>query len=80
MHVSCVYNTVVSQVSAHGRLNITHDFAPHGRLVLGMNIPYICIEAATVAPLNAVLAWDTMVIHVDLVFVRYRGIWVGWSG
>ena len=24
--------TVVSRVSAHGRLNIHHDFGPHGRL------------------------------------------------
>ena len=25
-------NTIVSRVSAHGRLNITHDFGPHGCL------------------------------------------------
>ena len=25
-------NTVVSQISAHGRLNITHNFGLHGRL------------------------------------------------
>ena len=43
------YNTVVSRVSAHGRLNITHDFGPHGRLP-GIKIPYVYIEAATVAP------------------------------
>ena len=34
--------TVVSRVSAHGLLNITRDFGPHGRST--------CIEAATVAP------------------------------
>ena len=39
--------TVVSRVSTHGRLNITRDFGPHGRLP-GIKIPYICIEAATV--------------------------------
>ena len=41
--------TVVSRVSAQGHLNITHDFGPHGRLP-GIKIPYVCIEAATVAP------------------------------
>ena len=41
--------TVVSRVSAHGCLNITRDFGPHGRLP-GIKIPYVCIEAATVAP------------------------------
>ena len=45
--------TVVSQVSTHGHLNITHNFGPHGRLP-GIKIPYVCIEAATVAPWNAV--------------------------
>ena len=40
--------TVVSQVSAHGRLNIPRDFGPHGHLP---GIKMIrCIEAATVAP------------------------------
>ena len=40
--------TVVSWVSAHGRLNIPRDFGPHGRLP---GIKMIrCIEAATVAP------------------------------
>ena len=46
-------DTVVSRVSAHGRLNIIHDFGPHGCLP-GIKIPYVCIEAATVAPCNAV--------------------------
>ena len=49
---SAIVYTVVSQVSAHGRLNITRDFGPHGRLP-GIKIPYVCIEAATVAPWNA---------------------------
>ena len=40
---------VVSWVSAHGRLNITRDFGLHGCLP-GIKIPYVCIEAATVAP------------------------------
>ena len=48
MHVS-----LVSRVSAHGHLNITHDFGPHGRLPW-IKIPYVCIEVATVAPWNAV--------------------------
>ena len=43
------YNTVVSWVSAHGRLNIPRNFGPHGRLP-GIKLPYVCIEAATVAP------------------------------
>ena len=38
--------TVVSQVSARGRLNITCNFGPHGHLP-GIKIPYVCIEAAT---------------------------------
>ena len=42
-------HTVVSWVSAHGCLNITRDFGPHGRLP-GIKLPYFCIEAATVAP------------------------------
>jgi hypothetical protein len=41
--------TVVSRVNTHGRLNITHDFGPHGRLP-GIKIPYVCIEAAIVTP------------------------------
>ena len=40
--------TVVSWISAHGRLNITHNFDPHGCL-RGTKIPYVCIEAVTVA-------------------------------
>ena len=46
-----IYNniTIVSRVSAHGHLNITRDFGPHGRLP-GIKIPYVCIEAATVTP------------------------------
>ena len=47
-------HTIVSQVSAHGCLNISRDFGPHGCLP-GIKIPYVCIEAATVAPRNAVL-------------------------
>ena len=60
--------TVVSRVSAHGRLNITHDFGLHGRLPR-IKISYVCIEAATVAPCGTwalirewALAQDTMVI------------------
>ena len=45
--------TVVSQVSVHGHLNITRDFGPHGRLPR-IKIPYVCIEASTVAPWNVV--------------------------
>ena len=45
--------TVVSRVSAHGCLNIIHDFGLYGHLP-GIKIPYVCIEAATVAPWNAV--------------------------
>ena len=45
--------TVVSRVSTHGRLIITHNFGPHGCLP-GIKIAYICIETATVAPWNAV--------------------------
>ena len=40
--------TVVSRVSAHGRLSITSDFGPYGYLP-GIKIPYVCIETATVA-------------------------------
>ena len=29
---TCMYNTVVSRISTHGHLNITHKFGPHGRL------------------------------------------------
>ena len=60
-------HTVVSRVSAHGRLNITRDFGPHGRLP-GIKIPYVYIEAATAAcgtwalTHERVLAWDTAVI------------------
>ena len=46
-------STVVSQVNAHGRLNITHNFGPHGRSPR-IKIPYVCIEAATVAHWNVV--------------------------
>ena len=41
--------TVVSRVSAHEHLNITHEFGPHGHLP-GIKIPYVCIEAATLTP------------------------------
>ena len=41
--------TIVSRVSAQGRLNITRDFGPHGCLP-GFKIPYVCIEAATLTP------------------------------
>ena len=44
-----IVHTVVSRVSAHGHLNITRDFGPHGHLPV-IKIPYVCIEAATVAP------------------------------
>jgi hypothetical protein len=36
--------TVVSRVSTHGRLNMTHKFGPHGHL------PGICMKAATLIP------------------------------
>ena len=49
---ACTY-TIVSRVSAHGCLSIIHDFGPHGRLP-EIKILYVCIEAATVAPWNAV--------------------------
>ena len=49
IHLIMMHITVVSRVSAHGRLNITRDFGPHGHLP-GIKIPYVCIEAATVAP------------------------------
>ena len=39
---------VVSWVSAHGYFSVTRDFGLHGRLP-GIKIPYICIEAATMA-------------------------------
>ena len=39
----------VSQVSAHGCFNITHNFYPHGHLP-EIKIPYICIKVAMVAP------------------------------
>ena len=42
---SVVY-TGVSRVSAHGRLNVIRDSGLHGHL-LGIKMPYICIEAAT---------------------------------
>ena len=41
--------TLVSQVSAQGWLNITCNFGPHGHLP-GIQIPYICMEAAIVTP------------------------------
>ena len=41
--------TVVSLVSAHGHLNISRDFGPHGCLP-GIKIRYVFIEAATVTP------------------------------
>ena len=40
--------TIVSRVSTHERLNITRNFGLHGCLP-GTKMPYICIEAATVA-------------------------------
>ena len=45
----CMY--VLSWVSAHGHLNISRDFGPHGHLS-GMKISYVYmyIEAARVAP------------------------------
>ena len=47
--VVTIHATVVSWVNAHGCLNITLDFGPHGRLPW-IKIPYVCIEAAIVAP------------------------------
>ena len=46
----------VPGISAHGYLNTTRDFGPHGCLS-GIKIPYVCIEAATVAPWNVVAIW-----------------------
>ena len=43
----------MSWVSAFGRLNITRNFGPHRRIP-GIKIPYVCIEAATVALWNVV--------------------------
>ena len=40
-------------ICADGCLNITRDFVLHGRLP-GIKLPYICIEAAIVAPWNMV--------------------------
>jgi hypothetical protein len=54
---SYVCHTVVSQVSAHGHLNITHDFGPYGRLP-GIYLPFICIEAATLTLWNVVPGAD----------------------
>ena len=48
-----VQHLVVSRVSTLGRLNVTHDFGLH-RCSPGINIPYVCIEAATVVPRNVV--------------------------
>ena len=47
------YITIVSPVSAHGRLNITCDSCPYERLP-GVCIAHICIEAAILTPWNAV--------------------------
>ena len=38
----------MSRVSAHGHLNVTRDFGPHGHLP-GIKIPWVCMEAAIVA-------------------------------
>ena len=46
------HNTVVSQVSAYGCLNIRHDFGPQGGLT-GIYM-YICIVSATLTPWNEV--------------------------
>ena len=60
-------STVVSQVSAHGRLNITRDFGSHGCLP-GIKIPY---RSCYIGPLKCgtwvltrkwVLAQDTTVV------------------
>jgi hypothetical protein len=43
----------VGWVSAHGRLNITRNFGPHGCLpgiYMYMYLPYVYIEAATLTP------------------------------
>ena len=46
-------------------LNITHDFGPHGHLS-GIKIAYICMEAATLIPLN--------VVHETLQYMEMREI------
>ena len=49
LYVYTLY-TIEFWVSAHGRLNITSDFGPHGHLP-GIKIPYyVCIEAAILTP------------------------------
>ena len=63
--------TIVSRVSAHGRLNITHDFGPHRHLP-GIKISYILLytgncysgllKCGTWALTREwALAWDTKV-------------------
>ena len=42
-----IYCSVPDNLSAHGRLSIIRDFGPHG-----IKIPYVYIEAATVAPMR----------------------------
>ena len=43
----------MSPVSAHGRLNVTHDSCPYEHLP-GVCIAYVCIEAAILTPWNAI--------------------------
>ena len=70
-HCSCIYCSV--PVSAHGCLNITRDFGPHGHLSR-IKIPYVCIEAATVVPWSVVhgkwaLARDTTVMLLTIMIM-----------
>ena len=46
-------NNIVSRVSSHGHLNVTHNSGSHGRLP-EIKIPYVRIEAATLIPWNGV--------------------------
>ena len=81
---SLIIESLVSQVSTHGRLNITHYFGPHGCLPK-IKILYICIEAATVAPRNVVhgrlpgsgrlssTLWYTQETRIYIVHIPYSG-------
>ena len=64
----------LSVLGAHGGLNITHNFGPHGRLPM----LHICIEAATlIDPLKCgtwVLARDTMVQNIQCVHILHTYI------
>ena len=64
--------TVVSQVSAHGYLNVTHDFGMHGRLPgtshkkLLHKLTPCCVVDGCLPGSGCLwaLAWDAMVIHI----------------